>query len=154
MKGDPKVIEVLNANLADELTAVSQYMVHANICANWGYGKLDKVIEKRAIDEMKHAEKLIARILFLEGTPIVSNLNKISIGAEVPKQLDNDVHSEYDAVKHYNAVIKLCADLGDASTKTLLESIEKMEEDHIDILESQQDQIKQMGLPQFLSNQT
>jgi bacterioferritin len=102
---------------------------------------------------MKHAEKLIARILFLEGVPVVSNLGKITIGADVPKQVSNDANSEYGAVKHYNAAIQLCAELGDATTKMLLESIEKMEEDHIDVLEMEQDQIKQMGLPQFLSNQ-
>ena len=113
MKGDPKVIEVLNSLLADELTAVSQYMVHAAVCENWGYGKLHKTIEKRAIDEMKHAEKLIGRIVFLEGTPIVSNLNKMFIGDEVPKMFAADHTFEADAIKAYNAGIKVC---GDAKT--------------------------------------
>jgi bacterioferritin len=154
MKGNQKIIDTMNSLLADELTAVDQYMVHANICANWGYDKLDKVIEKRAIDEMKHAEKLIARILFLEGTPTVSKLNDIHVGADVPKQFANDVQGEYDAVKHYNAVIKLCHELGDSTTREMLEDIEKEEEGHIDTLEAFLDQIKQMGLPQFLATVT
>jgi bacterioferritin len=153
MKGDPKVIEVLNANLADELTAVSQYMVHANICANWGYGKLDKVIEKRAIDEMKHAEKLISRIIFLEGIPIVSNLNKMFIGNEVPKMFAADHTFEVDAIKSYNAAIKVCGEAKDFATRELLESILKDEDGHIDGIEEVQDQIKQMGIQVFLSTQ-
>ena len=153
MKGDPKVIEVLNANLADELTAVSQYMVHANICANWGYGKLDKVIEKRAIDEMKHAEKLISRIIFLEGIPIVSNLNKMFIGNEVPKMFAADHTFEADAIKSYNAAIKVCGEAKDFATRELLERILKDEDTHIDGIEEVQDQIKQMGIQVFLSIQ-
>lgn len=153
MKGDPKVIEVLNANLADELTAVSQYMVHANICANWGYGKLDKVIEKRAIDEMKHAEKLISRIIFLEGIPIVSNLNKMFIGNEVPKMFAADHTFEADAIKSYNAAIKVCGEAKDFATRELLERILKEEDAHIDGIEEVQDQIKQMGIQVFLSTQ-
>jgi bacterioferritin len=90
MKGNEKIIEHLNARLAEELTAINQYMVHSEMCDNWGYSRLHKMIEKRAIDEMKHAEKLIARVLFLDGRPIVSNLNKVTIGAEVAKMHDND----------------------------------------------------------------
>ena len=153
MKGDAKVIEVLNSLLADELTAVSQYMVHANVCANWGYGKLDKVIEKRAIDEMKHAEKLIGRIIFLEGIPIVSNLRKMFIGNEVPKMFAADHTFEADAIKAYNAAIKVCGDAKDFATRELLENILKDEDAHIDGIEEVQDQIKQMGLPVFLSIQ-
>jgi bacterioferritin len=153
MKGDTKVIEVLNSLLADELTAVSQYMVHANVCANWGYGKLDKVIEKRAIDEMKHAEKLIGRIIFLEGIPIVSNLRKMFIGNEVPKMFAADHTFEADAIKAYNAAIKVCGDAKDFATRELLENILKDEDAHIDGIEEVQDQIKQMGLPVFLSIQ-
>ena len=153
MKGDAKVIEVLNSLLADELTAVSQYMVHANVCANWGYGKLDKVIEKRAIDEMKHAEKLIGRIIFLEGIPIVSNLRKMFIGNEVPKMFAADHTFEADAIKAYNAGIKVCGDAKDFATRELLESILKDEDAHIDGIEEVQDQIKQMGLQVFLSTQ-
>jgi bacterioferritin len=153
MKGDTKVIEVLNSLLADELTAVSQYMVHASICANWGYGKLDKVIEKRAIDEMKHAEKLIGRIIFLEGVPIVSNLRKMFIGDQVPKMFAADHTFEADAIKAYNAAIKVCGDAKDFATRELLENILKDEDAHIDGIEEVQDQIKQMGLPVFLSIQ-
>ena len=153
MKGDSKVIEVLNSLLADELTAVSQYMVHANVCANWGYGKLDKVIEKRAIDEMKHAEKLIGRIIFLEGIPIVSNLRKMFIGNEVPKMFAADHTFEADAIKAYNAAIKVCGDAKDFATRELLENILKDEDAHIDGIEEVQDQIKQMGLQVFLSIQ-
>ena len=153
MKGDAKVIEVLNSLLADELTAVSQYMVHANVCANWGYGKLDKVIEKRAIDEMKHAEKLIGRIIFVEGIPIVSNLRKMFIGNEVPKMFAADHTFEADAIKAYNAGIKVCGDAKDFATRELLESILKDEDAHIDGIEEVQDQIKQMGIQVFLSIQ-
>ena len=153
MKGDPKVIEVMNSLLADELTAVSQYMVHSGICENWGYGKLHKTIEKRAIDEMKHAEKLIGRIIFLEGMPIVSNLRKMFIGNEVPKMFAADHTFEADAIKAYNAGIKVCGDAKDFATRELLESILKDEDAHIDGIEEVQDEIKQMGLQVFLSTQ-
>jgi bacterioferritin len=106
MKGNEKVIAALDARLADELTAINQYMVHAEMCENWGYGRLHGVIEKRAIAEMKHAEKLIERILFLEGKPTVSKLNKISIGDNVEKQLKNDWKAEEAAIKDYNADIR------------------------------------------------
>jgi bacterioferritin len=102
MKGNPKVIDTLNSLLADELTAINQYMVHAEMCENWGYDKLGEVIQKRAIDEMKHGEKLIARILFLEGIPIVSNLRKMHIGTDVPKMFTSDQVLESDAIKAYN----------------------------------------------------
>ena len=154
MKGNDKLIETLNALLSDELTAVNQYIVHSEMCANWGYAKLHGYFEKRAIDEMKHAEKHIARIIFLEGTPTVSKLNDIHVGANVPKQLANDVQGEYDAVKHYNAVIGLCAKEGDSTTREMLEDIEKEEEGHIDTLEAFLDQIKQMGIEQFLATLT
>jgi len=150
MKGNENVISRLNARLADELTATNQYMVHAEICENWGYGKLNEMIQKRAIAEMKHAEKLIARILFLEGMPIVSKLNKINIGSDVEKQFKNDWTAEYDAVKSYNDDIKFCGEVGDVGTRTLLESILKDEEDHIDVIEGQIDQIKQMGVQNYL----
>ena len=154
MKGNPKILKELNSLLAEELAAINQYMVHAEMAEDWGYGKLHDVAEKRAIDEMKHAEKLIARILFLEGRPIVSELTGIHIGADVPKQVEYDAKAEYDAVKHYNKVIQLCAAEGDSTTRQLLQDIEKEEEDHIDKLEEQKGQIDQMGLPQFLSVQT
>jgi bacterioferritin len=153
MKGNDKIIEHLNARLAEELTAVNQYMVHAEMCDNWGYKELAEAIEKRAVDEMKHAEKLIARILFLEGRPIVSNLNQISIGPEVANMHENDREAEDGAIKVYNDSIRLAAELGDNATRALLESILKDEEDHIDWLEAQLDQIKQMGIQNYLAQQ-
>lgn len=150
MKGNEKLIAKLNDRLADELTAVNQYMVHAEMCENWGYERLDKMVEKRAIVEMKHAEKLIERILYLEGTPIVSKLNQIKIGSEVEKQFTNDVNLEYDAVKNYNDDIIFAGEVGDYGTRELLESILKDEEGHVDEIEAQLDQIKQMGIQTYL----
>ncbi|MDD5712553.1 MAG: bacterioferritin [Smithellaceae bacterium] len=150
MKSDAKVIEALNSLLADELTATNQYMVHAEMAENWGYEKLHEHFRKRAIDEMKHAEKLIYRILFLEGTPVVNNLRKIYIGADVPKQLANDHASETDAIKNYNAAIILCGEHKDFATRELLESILRDEDGHIDGIEELQDQIDQMTLGIFL----
>ncbi len=153
MKGNAKVIATLNALLADELTAISEYMVHSEMCANWGFERLHKATEKRAIDEMKHAEKLIGRILFLEGTPVVSRLNKMNIGADVPAQLSDDHEAEAGAIKAYNSAIAQAAELGDNGTRELFEHILKDEEDHIDWLEAQVDQIKQMDLQAFLAEQ-
>lgn len=154
MKGDPKVIKQLNARLADELAAINQYMVHAEMCENWGYKRLHEAVQKRAIDEMKHAEKLIARILFLEGTPVVSQLSKIQIGSDVAKQYDNDLKAELAAVKDYNTDIRLAAEASDHGTRELLISILKDEEVHIDWLETQLEQIKQMGIQIYLTEQT
>jgi bacterioferritin len=153
MKGDKKLIEVLNSLLADELTAINQYMVHSEMCEDWGYGKLHKVIEKRAIDEMKHAEKLIGRILFLEGIPIVSELKKIRIGSDVLKMFASDHASELDAVKAYNKAIKLAGEVGDFATRGILEDILKDEDNHMDDIEEVQSQIGQMTLPIFLTTQ-
>lgn len=154
MKGNEKIIAVLNELLADELTAINQYMVHSEMCDDWGYSRLHSSIEKRAIDEMKHAEKLIGRILFLEGRPIVSNLNKIHIGPEIPNQVENDWFAEKGAIEAYNKAIALCAELGDHGTEELLRAILKDEEDHIDWLETQKDQISQMGIGPYLAEQT
>jgi bacterioferritin len=153
MKGNVKVIAKLNELLARELTVVSQYMVHSEMCDNWGYKKLHDADEKRAISEMKHAEKLIGRILFLEGRPIVSKLTKMYIGADVEAQHNNDVEAEYDAVKLYNAGIKVAVEAADHGTRDLLTSILKDEEDHVDFLEAQLDQIKQMGIKIYLTEQ-
>ena len=153
MKGDPKLIKTLNALLADELTAINQYMVHSEMCDNWGYDKLHKAIEKRAIDEMKHAEKLIGRILFLEGLPIVSDLKKLFIGADIPKMFVNDHVAEQGAIKSYNEAIVLAGNLKDYATREILESILKDEDAHIDGIEEVQDQIGQMGLQIFLTTQ-
>ena len=153
MKGSEKVIEKLNDLLSDELTAINQYMVHSEMNDNWGYEQLHKADEKRAIDEMKHAEMLIARILFLEGIPIVSNLKKINIGPEIEKQHKNDWTSENDAITSYNDGIKLAMQEKDNGTRELLESILKDEEGHIDWLEAQLDQIKQIGVQNYLVEQ-
>jgi bacterioferritin len=153
MKGDPKLIKALNSLLADELTAINQYMVHSEMCDAWGYEKLHKVIEKRAIDEMKHAEKLIGRILFLEGLPIVSELRKLAIGTDIPKMFESDHKFEEGAVKSYNEGIILAGNLKDFATREILESILKDEDGHIAGIEEIQDQIGQMGLQIFLTTQ-
>jgi bacterioferritin len=153
MKGNEKVLGHLNTLLADELTAVSQYMVHAAMCANWGYEKLHGKIEKRAIDEMKHAERLIDRILFLEGLPVVNELNKMHIGAAVQVQIENDHAAEEGAVRGYNEGIRLAVEMADNGTREMLDSILKDEEDHIDWLEAQLDQISQMGIQNYLVEQ-
>ena len=153
MKGDPKVIDVLNSLLAEELTAINQYMVHSEMCDDWGYEKLHKSIEKRAIDEMKHAEKLIGRILFLEGIPIVSKYNEIHIGADVSEMYKNDRVAEADTIKSYNSAIALCGEARDYATRDILEAILKDEDAHIDNIEAIQDEIEQMGIQVFLSMQ-
>jgi bacterioferritin len=153
MQADPRVIDVLNSLLADELTAVNQYMVHSEMCDNWGYEKLHKVIEKRAIDEMKHAEKLIARIIFLEGAPIVSKLNDIHIGPDVPRMFTNDHSAEATAIKNYNSGILVCGEARDFATREILEHILNEEDAHIDGIEAVQDEITQMGTQIFLSTQ-
>jgi bacterioferritin len=153
MKGNEKILETLNSLLADELTAINQYMVQSEMCANWGYEKLHESLEKRAIDEMKHAEKLIGRIIFLEGKPIVSNLNKINIGGTVEAQHNNDREAEETAIKAYNDAIKLAVEVGDNGSRDLFEEILEDEEDHIDWIESQLDQIEQMGLQVYLGEQ-
>ncbi len=153
MKGNERVIEQLNIRLAEELTATNQYMVHAEMCENWKYKKLDGTIQKRANAEMRHAEKLIARILFLEGTPIESNLNKISIGGEVPKIHEYDHGAEVVAIRGYNETIRLAVEVGDNNTRELIESILKEEEDHIDWIEAQLDQISQVGIQNYLVEQ-
>jgi bacterioferritin len=153
MKGNEKIIDKLNFLLADELTAVSQYMVHAEMCANWGYKELAETIEKRAIEEMKHAEKHIERLLFLEGKPVVSNLNPMHIGEVVEAQLKNDWEAEHGAIQAYNDAIKLAVEVGDNGTREMLGGILKDEENHIDWIEAQLDQIKQMGIQVYLSEQ-
>lgn len=153
MKGDPKLLATLNSLLADELTAINQYMVHSEMAEAWGYKKLHEAFEKRAIDEMKHAETLIGRILFLEGTPTVSKLNKMMIGADVPKQLAGDRGLEMMAVKAYNEAIVLAGEVKDFATRQILEKILADEDKHIDQIEEMQDQIKQMSLQIFLTTQ-
>ncbi|MFA6365778.1 MAG: bacterioferritin [Candidatus Hydrogenedentales bacterium] len=153
MKGNEKVIEKMNALLSDELAASNQYILHAEICANWKYGKLHDSMQKRAIDEMKHAERLIERILFLEGRPVVSKLGAINIGIDVEEIFKKDWAAEKKAVDDYNGAIKTAQDLGDNGTKELLDSILGDEESHIDVIEAQRDQIAQMGIATYLSQQ-
>jgi bacterioferritin len=153
MKGNDKMIAQLNVLLSEELTAVNQYMVHAEMAENWGYKKLHEMSEKRAINEMKHAETLIARILFLDGIPIVSKYNKINIGSDVETQHKNDAEAEYTAVKSYNEGIAIAREVGDGGTRKILDQILKDEEDHVDVLEAQLDQIQQMGIKNYLTEQ-
>jgi bacterioferritin len=153
MQGNAKVIETLNALLADELGAINQYMVHSEMCDDWGYGRLHEAIEKRAVDEMRHAEKLIGRILFLDGKPVVSGLSPITIGADVEAQLRNDLGAELGAVTAYNEGIRLAVEVGDNGSRDLLEEILADEEDHIDWLEAQLAQIEQMGIQNYLVEQ-
>ncbi|MGB9601608.1 MAG: bacterioferritin [Verrucomicrobiia bacterium] len=153
MKGNEKIIRVLNELLAEELTAISQYMVHSELCANWGYNKLHTAIEKQAKEEMEHAEWLIQRIIFLEGMPIVQKLNPIKIGKTVVDMISNDTNAESSAVAAYNDAIMVAKELKDNGTAELLTKILKMEEDHLDWEETQKDQIDQMGLQNYLANQ-
>ncbi len=153
MKGNAKLLDALNQLLAEELTAINQYMVHGEMCDNWDYVRLHDMFEKRAFTEMKHAEKLIERILFLEGVPIVSRLEKITIGAQVPEQFKNDLGLELGAVQHYNNAIKLAVEVGDNATKDILEGILDDEDGHVDEIEGNLDQIEQIGVPVYLSQQ-
>jgi len=153
MQGNPTVVKVLNDLLAEELTAINQYIVHSEMCANWGYGKLHDAIEKRAVDEMKHAESLIERLLFLEGSPTVSKLNPIRIGKAVKDMLAADTESEAGAVKAYNEAIRIAVEAADNGSRELLDKVLKDEEAHIDWLEAQRDQIEQMGIENYLANQ-
>ncbi|MBC7221210.1 bacterioferritin [Candidatus Bipolaricaulota bacterium] len=154
MKGNAKIIAALNERLAEELGATVQYMLHAELCADWGYGKLHEVLEKRGITEMKHWEALVERILFLEGKPIVTKLGPVHIGEDVLKIHRSDLKSEHDAVKAYNETIQLAAKLGDNATKVLLEGILKDEESHVDWIETQLGLMEQMGLENYLTEQT
>jgi bacterioferritin len=153
MKGDPKVIAEMNARLAEELGAINQYMVHAEMCENWRYSKLAGPIEKRAIVEMKHAEKLIERILFLDGRPIVSELAPLHIGAEVPAMHAHDLDAELGAVKNYNESIRIAREAKDDGTRAVLEAILSDEEEHVDWLEAQLFQIEQIGVQNYLVEQ-
>jgi len=153
MQGNERILETLNSLLADELAAINQYMVHSEMCEDWGYERLHEAVEQRAMTEMRHAETLIARILFLDGKPIVSQLSQIKIGGDVETQHKNDLGAELGAVKAYNQGIELAVEVGDNGTRELLESILKDEEDHVDWLEAQLDQIGQMGISNYLVEQ-
>jgi bacterioferritin len=153
MQGEARVIEELNARLAEELTAINQYFVHAEMCEDWHYIRLAEAIKKRSITEMKHAEKLIERILYLDGRPIVSNLNEIHIGSLVPAMMSNDLAAELDAVKAYNESIRICVEARDEGTKELLDAILTDEEEHVDWLEAQLTQIEHVGREMYLAEQ-
>jgi len=152
MKGDPKVVEQLNKALREELTAINQYFVHAEMCYNWGYGALGAHIKRQSIDEMKHAEALIERILFLDVTPSME-LEPLTIGANVRKQLENDVALEYGAVASYNAAIRVAQDAGDNTSRELFEHNLKDEEGHVDWLEAQLHLISEIGYERYLAQQ-
>ena len=152
MKGNPEVIKSLNEALSEELTAINQYFVHAEMYENWGYKKLAELVKKQSIDEMKHAEELIERILFLEGKPNMS-VKKLSIGSAVPDMLKNDLKLEASAVDMYNDLIVEATKRKDRGTVELLKELLEDEEGHLDSLEEQLDQIKDMGLQVYLSVQ-
>ncbi|MFA5611757.1 MAG: bacterioferritin [Anaerolineaceae bacterium] len=151
MKSTPEIIDSLNFLLSDELTAINQYFVHAEMCGDWGYEVLHKSIEERSITEMKHAESLIERILFLEGKPVVSKLNDIHIADNVKGMLENDRKAEEEAIAAYNKAIRLVAESNDHRTKSFLEGILKDEDEHLDYIEEQLDQIEQMGIENYLT---
>ena len=152
MKGSKKLLLVLNSLLADELTVVNQYMVHSEICENWGYNKLHMAIRKRAIDEMHHAEWLIERIIFFDGAPTVSKLNPVKIGKTVSEMISNDYEDELKVVSDYNEAIKLAHEIDDQGSVDLLIKILKMEEGHVDWAEIQRAQIEQMGIENYLAS--
>ena len=153
MKGDPKVIDFLNQVLKAELTAINQYFLHAEMCENWGYERLAKLIRKESIEEMQHAEKLMERILYLDGSPNMSDYFKINIGQTVEEQYKNDLQLEYDAVKRLNDGIQLCISLTDGGSRELAEKILSDEEHHIDWLEAQLHAIGEMGYQTYLAQQ-
>ena len=153
MKGDTKVIAFLNQVLKAELTAINQYFLHAEMCENWGYYRLANLVKKESIEEMVHAEKCIERILYLDGTPNMSDYFKINIGGNVEAQFKNDLQLEHDAVKRLNDGIKLCVAQGDNGSKELAQQILNDEEHHIDWLEAQLHAIAEMGIANYLAQQ-
>lgn len=153
MRGNDQVIAQLNKALKEELTAINQYFLHAEMCHNWGYHKLGDYIRKQSIDEMKHAEELIERLLFLDATPKMEYMD-LSVGANVKQQLEADLKLELNAVEMYNAAIKVSRDAGDDTSRQLFSKLLTDEEAHVDWLEAQLGQIKEMGYEQYLSNQT
>jgi bacterioferritin len=153
MKGKPEVLALLAENLAEELCAINQYMLHAEMCENWGYKKLSGIIKKQSIGEMKHAEQIIERILFLEGMPQMDKLAKLHIGSTVPEQIKNDLALERGAVTAYNKAIETCRKVGDNATADFFKVILQDEEGHVDLLEQQLGLIEQLGLETYLSQQ-
>ena len=153
MQGNPKVVAALNEALKEELTAINQYFLHAEMCENWHYDKLGAFIKKQSIDEMKHAEALIERILFLDGTPNLTELLKLTVGRNVREQIESDLKLEIGAVAMYNRAIQIARDEGDNASRDLFERLLKDEEDHVDWLEAQIHQIGEMGYERYLSQQ-
>jgi bacterioferritin len=153
VKGDPKVIAVLNQVLKAELTAINQYFLHAEMCENWGYEKLAKHTRAESIEEMQHAEKLMEHILYLDGAPNMTDYFKINIGQNVKAQIQNDLQVEYDAVKRLNDGIETCVKAGDNGSREILEGILRDEEEHIDWLEAQLHSISEMGIENYLAQQ-
>jgi bacterioferritin len=153
MRGNDQVIAQLNHALKEELTAINQYFLHAEMCHNWGYHKLGDYIKKQSIDEMKHAEELIERLLFLDATPKMDYMD-LSIGADVKQQLEADLKLELNAVEMYNNAVKVSREAGDDTSRALFSKLLTDEEQHVDWLEAQLSQIKEMGYGQYLSNQT
>ena len=153
MKGSPKVIAALNEALKEELTAVNQYFLHAEMCENWHYDKLGRFIKKQSIDEMKHAEALIERILFLDATPSMTELMKLTVGHNVKEQIESDLKLEIEAVALYNRAIQIARDEADNASRELFERLLKDEEAHVDWLEAQLHQIKEIGYERYLSQQ-
>jgi bacterioferritin len=153
MKGNERILQSLNDRLAEELTAVNQYMVHSKVCENWGYERLHDGIRAQAMDELSHAEWLIERIIFLDGVPSVSGLNPIKVGTTVEEMIDNDCEDELDSITNYNESIRLAVECGDNGSRELFVKILRMEEGHIDWGESQRNQIAQMGITNYLMSQ-
>jgi bacterioferritin len=153
MKGDEKVIAALNEALKSELTAILQYMVHAEMQNDWGYNRLGSYIKKQAIDEMRHAEGLIERILFLDGIPNVNVMPGPQIGPNVQQQLKNDLAAETEAVATYNGFVKLCREVNDSGTREIFERMVTDEEQHSDWLESQLNVINEIGIQNYLAQQ-
>ena len=153
MRGNKKVIEQLNLALREELTAINQYFLHAEMCHNWGYHGLGGFIKKQSIDEMKHAEELIERLLFLDATPNMEPM-ELSVGQNVKSQLEADLKLETNAVEMYNKAVQIAREQGDDQSRELFSKLLKDEEEHVDWLEAQLHQIKEMGYERYLSNQT
>lgn len=153
MKGNAKLIEMLNEILTGELTGINQYFVHSKMCQNWGYKRLHEVNRKESIGEMKHADELIERILFLEGVPNLQRLGKVRVGETVPEQFKLDLALEKEAVKRLNEAIALATEVGDNGSRELLEDILTSEEEHIDWLEAQIELLKQVGEQNYLAQQ-
>jgi len=153
MRGNPQVIEILNDVLTAELTAINQYFIHAKMCENWGYERLGEYVRHESIDEMKHADQIIDRILFLEGVPNMQRLNPVRVGETVPEQFDLDLQLENVAIKRLNDGIASCVAVGDNASRHLLEEILVSEEEHADWLEAQIELIRQIGEQHYLAQQ-